>query len=61
MVRTSNKSTFVLKNKFHLSQSDTMCFEKPLGIFFKNFLISNPRILQRSNRNVKFLEAKDKT
>ena len=49
MVRTSNKSTFALKNKFHLSQSDTMYFEKPLGIFFKYVLISNPRILQRSN------------
>ena len=45
MVRTSNKSTFVLKNKFHLS--------------IHSYLKS--RAPQCSKGNIKFLEAKGQT
>ena len=63
MVITSNKSTFVLKNKFHLSIQPNMLW-KIFGIFFFFFLIRSnlkSRILQHSKRNTKSLEAKGET
>ena len=58
MVKTSNKNSFVLKKKFHLSIQHNMH-----GKIFETFLIRSnlkSRILHRSKENTKSLEEKGK-